>query len=112
MINQAGMGSMVGRGVGAIVRGATKSKWIKSVAGGVVTWVLVDALGNILSQRNTPPTRRMNPMNFKSLRHTNRRLEGFEKAARPIMRELGWKVSRTKCSGASSSCGCGGKKKK
>lgn len=114
-IQQAGMvpgwGNLAGRGAavaGTAIKSAVKSKWVKSVAGGVVTWFLVDALGNILSQRHTAPTRRMNPLNAKALRRANRRMDGFHRAAKPILSELGYSVVRK----GSNRCGCAPKKKR
>lgn len=101
-VNMAGMGgvpswgNLAKRGA-AVVAG---NRWVRSVVGGVASWLLVDAAGNVIDKwfgPGSPPgagkRRTMNPFNPKALARADRRVRAFSDRSRPILRELGYTVS-------------------
>lgn len=80
----------------AVGRAIVKSRWVKNVVGGVATWFLIDAVGNILKQSAHAPRRTMNPFNPRALARADRRVKAFSDRARPVLRELGYQVSATR----------------
>lgn len=92
-INQAGMGSALGK-VGAAIG---KSRWIKTVIGGALSYVLYDTVtGAIKRISSSPPHRRMNVLNPRALSRANRRVVGFSHVARKTLHQLGYKVEKTR----------------
>lgn len=118
-VNQAGMiplgavGKVAGAAGAAVGRAVTRAGGVRAIAKKVFItgagWFLVDKItGAILGPAETPPRRRMNVLNPRALSRANRRVCGFARAARPILRDLGFQVSATRRSPKA----CRGKKRR